>query len=123
MQFYADNHEKHLQGGWTGDRVLFVGTPKYAISNIEIDNLQIANNGDQWVHATIGQPIVMTGATADYATANFHLHHVTLTTKSFNGYSNGGVLDRFSIRSPPHPGDRQRSPLPGRPLQQRHGKR
>jgi hypothetical protein len=97
MQFYGDNQEKNLQGGWTGCRVIAVGTPKHAIAHIEIDHLQVMNNGDQWVHASIGQPILMTNATGDYVTTDFHLHHVTLTTKSLNGYSNGGVLDRFSI--------------------------
>jgi hypothetical protein len=97
MQFYGDNKEKHLKGGWTGDRVIFVGTLKHPIANIEIDHLQVMNNGDEWVHASIGQPILMTGATMDYVTTDLRLHHVTLTTKSYNGYSNGGILDRFSI--------------------------
>ena len=47
--------QKHLEGGWTGTRVIDVGAPKHAISNIEIDHLQVMNNGDQWVHASIGQ--------------------------------------------------------------------
>jgi hypothetical protein len=57
MQFYGDRKEKHLKGGWTGDRVIVVGTPKHPISNIEIDHLQVMNNGDEWAHASIGQPI------------------------------------------------------------------
>lgn len=103
MQFYADSPyfergKEHVRkGGWTGTRVISVGTPKRPISNIEIDHLHVMNNGDQWAHASIGQPILMTGATMDYVVTDFHLHHVTLSTKSYNGYSNGGVLDRFSI--------------------------
>ena len=97
MNFYGYSKEKHLEGGWTGDRVVFIGTTNQPISNIEIDHLQVRNNGDTWVHASIGQPIVMTGATTNYVTRNFRMHHVTLTTTSYNGYSNGGILDGFEI--------------------------
>lgn len=55
MQFYGDNKEKHLAGGWTGTRVITVGTTNHPIANIEISHLQVMNNGDTWVHSSIGQ--------------------------------------------------------------------
>ena len=95
--FHGDNKEKHLAGGWSGTRVITIGTTNHPIANIEIAHLQMMNNGDTWVHSFIGQPLIMTGATTNYITRDFRLHHVTLTTKSYNGYSNGGILEGFAI--------------------------
>jgi hypothetical protein len=97
MNYYADcpyvenGKEHNRKGGWMGDCVIFVGALKRTVSNIEIDHLQVMNNGEEWVHASIGGPILLTGPTGDYVVTDFRLHHVTLITKNCNGYSNGGV--------------------------------
>lgn len=97
---YADEVKNGvmLQGGLSVHRAISVGISGGTVSNVEIDHLQVQSIGRLWVHHSIGQALIQTGATPQYAVRDFKLHDVTITTLNMNGYSNGGVLDGFSVQ-------------------------
>ena len=87
----------HLEGGWAPIRAITVGKMHETVSHIEIDNLQVKSNGDQLVFGSLGQSLIQTGPNPSFKVTNFWLHHVTLTSSNYGLYSNGGMLDNFSI--------------------------
>jgi len=86
-----------MDGGWGPRRAIDIGKIHDVVSNIEIDHLQVKSNGDDWIHSSIGQSLIATSPTGDFTVRNFRLHDVTLTSINFGLFSNGGILDGFSI--------------------------
>jgi hypothetical protein len=103
MLLYAieakNDAERHvLQGGFSVHRAITIGVPGGTLSNVEIDHLQVKSIGRVWVHASIGQALIQTGANMQHTVRDFKLHDVTITTLNMNGYSNAGILDGFTVQ-------------------------
>jgi polygalacturonase len=86
-----------LPGGWSAHRLIDVGIRYGAVAHVEIDHLQVRSNGNKWIHGSIGQSLIETSPTGDFAVEDFTLHDVTFTSKNVGLYSNGGRLNRFAI--------------------------
>jgi hypothetical protein len=96
--YAAKNVAGHmLEGGWGPFRAITVGRMRGVVSNVEIDNLQVRSNGDQWIHGSIGQSLIETSPIMDFTVQRFRLHNVTFSSLNFGLFSNGGTLDGFSL--------------------------
>jgi hypothetical protein len=86
-----------LAGGWSPHRLVDVGISHGTVIDVEIDHLQVQTNGNKWIQHSLGQSLIETGPTSDFAVEDFKLHDVTFTSLNFGLYSNGGRLTGFNI--------------------------